>query len=574
MLASAQEPAPDVKTGSDSSKSGPVFTSGATLVPVKVVVRDKNGNSVANLDKSDFILRDNGKPQIVERFSLAKSEVLTTSVRAISEDAPSLVPRSEGAPIVIPTRFIAYIFDDVNTEIGDLMRARDAAIDQLKEAVDPSTRAAVFTVSGQTQLDFTGDADALARTIRGIRRWSADNGPSFDCPPLTYYWADRIVTANDQAALDAAALEFVECTEGVDPDPEVLAEQMERARPTVRAMAFTAIGQGQREAGLGLNIVQDVVRRMIVLPGERRIVYVSSGFFLDSSMRLNQKTLIENVVAAKVAISALDARGVYTVIDGQVLQGRGVTGIAAAQQNQWRMQMQREFAFLRANILAELANNTGGMFISNTNDYAGGFRKLTAAHEVTYMLAFTPANLKYDGKYHKLDVKLKRRPGLDTKNLDISSRAGYFAPKAGSRAEAAVMEELRDAVFAREETQDLPVDFHMRFSRPPGALEARVAITVKVDLENARFHREKDLNADVLTIVTAAFDPNGKFIKGLQHKINLRLRDETRETLAEQGGLDLTADLLLPPGAFLVRLVVRDSDGSTMTTRNGIVEIP
>lgn len=557
LPAGAQEPA-------NASKSGPEFSSEASLVPVKVVVRDKNGNAVPNLEQSDFVLRDNGKVQTIARFSLAQSVAVTTNVRATAEDAPSLLPRSDEPPIVIPTRFIAYIFDDVHTEFEDLARAREAAVGQLKEAIDPSTRAAVFTASGQTHLDFTGDVEALARTMRSVRRWSADTGPAFECPPLTYYWADRIINLNDPAAFNTAVEVYIACAQAGDADR--LGTDPERA---VRAMARMALSQGQRESGLGLNIVHDAIRRMLALPGERVVVLVSSGFFLDQTLRFNEQDLIREAVAAKVAVNALDARGVYTTMPGRI-----DAGALPAQQSLARDQMQREFAFVRANVLAELANNTGGMFVWNTNDYTGGFRKLTAAHEVTYMLAFAPKDLKYDGKYHKLDVKLRPRPGLDTKNLQVSSRAGYFAPKAGSRAEAVVMEELRDAIFAREETQDLPVDFNMRFSRPPDALQARVAIGVKVNLENARFRREKDLNTDVLTIVTAAFDPNGKFIKGLQHKINLRLRDETRETLAEQGGLDLTADLLLPPGTFLVRLVVRDSDGTTMTTRNGIVEIP
>lgn len=564
----AQEPARQT----DLSKSGPVFTSGANLVPVKVVVRDKRGNPVEDLDKSDFILRDNGKLQTITRFSLAKSEVLTTSVRATAAEGPELLSRSDEPAIVIPTRFIAYVFDDVHTDIGDLMRSRDAAISQLKETLDPSTRAAVFTVSGQVHLDFTSDIDAMTQTMRGIRRWSADTAPAFDCPPLNYYWANMIVNMSDLTAYDAAVLDFIECTEGLDDDEEEREQQIERSKPTVRSMAFTALSQGQRESSLGLNIIHDVIQRMLRLPGERRIVLVSSGFFLDQTLRFNEQNLIKEAVAAKVTISALDARGVYTVIPGQILESRRAT---SAQQSIMRDRMQREGAFVQANILVELAHGTGGMFVANTNDYTGSFRKLTASYEVTYMLAFAPSDLKYDGRYHKLDVKLRPRSGLDTKSLGVSSRAGYFEPKAGSRSEAAVLEELRDAIFAREETQDLPVvDFHMRFSRPPNVLEAHVEISLKVNLDNARFHREKDLNTDVLKVVTAAFDHNGNYIKGLQHEIRLRLRDETRDNLTKEGGLSVTAGLDLPPGTFLMRLVVRDSDGSTMTTRNGVVEIP
>ena len=40
------------------------------LVPVRVVVRDSNGNAIANLHREDFQLFEDGKPQIVSNFTV------------------------------------------------------------------------------------------------------------------------------------------------------------------------------------------------------------------------------------------------------------------------------------------------------------------------------------------------------------------------------------------------------------------------------------------------------------------------------------------------------------------------
>ena len=97
---------------------------------------------------------------------------------------------------------------------------------------------------------------------------------------------------------------------------------------------------------------------------------------------------------------------------------------------------------------------------------------------------------------------------------------------------------------------------------------------IKIGVDGLVLRKDKDRQTDILTIVTAVFDSNGLFVKGLQHKVDLKLREETRAKLIEQGGMTLKGEILVPSGNYLVRLVVRDGQGNTMATRNGIVEIP
>ena len=61
-------------------------------------------------------------------------------------------------------------------------------------------------------------------------------------------------------------------------------------------------------------------------------------------------------------------------------------------------------AAAEGDILATLANGTGGTFFHNNNDMDEGLRRLSEAPEDYYILGFTPQNLKTDGKFHTLKV--------------------------------------------------------------------------------------------------------------------------------------------------------------------------
>jgi len=550
----AQQAAPEIGT----TETAITFSTGVNLVPVKVVVRDKQGRAVGDLKQSDFILTDRGKEQTVSRYSLERTEPIETQVIAERVDEagrPILQPRSN-RPAVIPERFIAYIFDDVHTDISDLIRSREAAVKQLGEVLDPSTRVAVYTTSGQTQLDFTDDLEAVGAKIRSIRRWSADQAES-DCPPLNYFWANLILN-NDTEAFNAAVENLLACGGSIPLDA---------ARQLVRSMSIAKLAQGQRESRMGLSIVQDVVGRMTAMPGTRSIVYVSSGFILDQTLRFDQQRVFDAAIKAKVVVNTLDARGLYTSMPSMSM------GSPSPLLTRFNQRMQKDLAFATTNVMGEFANATGGTFVWNSNAYDEGFRRVAATPEFIHVLGFSPSALKNDGSFHELKIKLRERPGLNPKNLEVFARSGYYAPSAAANAEETAKEEIRDAVFAREELVDLPVELSLQYFKS-SPLEAHLTVLAKVNLDGVQFRKKEDRNTDILTVVSVVFDRNGNFVKGVQRVLDMKLRDETLDKLLDQGGISVRSTLDLPPGNYLVRLVVRDAEGKAMAMRNGSVEIP
>ena len=98
-------------------------------------------------------------------------------------------------------------FDDLHLSFGDLAQTRVAAKRVLKESFEPGTRAAIYTTSGHTQLDFTEDRDKLDTTLDEIKPWPTipAGATSTDCPDISYFQADRMINASDAQAMAGGA---------------------------------------------------------------------------------------------------------------------------------------------------------------------------------------------------------------------------------------------------------------------------------------------------------------------------------------------------------------------------------
>ena len=77
------------------------------------------------------------------------------------------------------------------------------------QALEPGARAAIFTTSGRTTLDFTDDRDVLHKTLLRIRPAPSIARGIADCPDIEYYQADLIVNKNDPQALQVGEAEYV-----------------------------------------------------------------------------------------------------------------------------------------------------------------------------------------------------------------------------------------------------------------------------------------------------------------------------------------------------------------------------
>ena len=556
---STPPPPPASQNEEVSSHETPTtFKVRVNLVLVRVVVRDSRGKLISDLKKEDFQLYDNRKLQTISSFSVETPERRTASAAAspAAAGSSSSADAAGGKAVVLPQRFVSMVFDDVHLSFEDAVFVRDSAT-RFFGALAASDRVSLNTTSGQLTHEFTDDHEKLARALLGIVPRSLANQGFHDCPDVSYYQADLIINKSDQQAFAVATEEALQCA--FNGDTRMIAA----AQGLAQSAAARMVAQGDNQTQYAYRHLEDIVRRLANMPGQRVLVLVSPGF-IPSTLQSEASEMVDRATRANIVINTIDARGLYTPdVGGDIADPPNDTARTAGFKSSYRMAAQ----FAQQDVLAQLADGTGGKFFHNRNDVDEAMREAGAAPAISYLLGFSPQNLKIDGRFHTLKVALTSK-----EKFEIQARRGYFAPKSLTDPAEATKLEMQEALFSQEEIRDLPVELQTQFFKKDEA-QARLAVLTRFDVKGIHFRKVQGRNNDQLTIVTAIFDENGNFVTGLSKIVEMNLLDTTYSRLS-RSGFTVKTSFDVKPGTYLVRLVVRDAVGAQMAARNGAVVIP
>jgi VWFA-related protein len=530
------------------------------LVLVRVVVRDDKGKIVPNLRKEDFQLLDNRKPQIITTFNAETPESQALKAApTISTEAgdPVSVEAASALAKKLPQRFVTLFFDDVHMSMEDTVFVRNAAT-KVFGALAPSDRVAMDTSSGQFKQPFTADRETLGQSLLSIIPHPTSGTAGFhDCPEVSYYQADLIENKRDSQALAIATEDAVACAFNGDETKAAM------AAPMAESSARRALTGGDQETEYAYRHIEEAIRQLSGMPGQRIMVFVSPGF-IPSTLWSETSELIDRSTRVGIVINTIDARGVYTPdLMGDIASPSVSSNKTLSFKASFRVQAQ----LAQDQVLEQLAYGTGGTFFHNRNDIDEGLRRAVAAPELSYLLGFSPQNMKYDGRQHSIKVTLTGK-----QKYAIQARNSYYAPKSIPDPAEAAKQEIREAVFSQEEMHDVPVDLQTQFFKTD-AYTAKLSVLSHFDVKGIKFRKLEGRNHDSLVIATAIFDDNGNFVAGGEKTVDMKLLDTTYDRLS-RSGLTMKSSFDVKPGSYMVRLVVRDGDGAQMAARNGAVVIP
>ena len=536
----------------------------SNLVVLRVVVRDAQNKPVENLKKEDFKVFDRGKQQSITQFFPEIPAAQTTSpASTVALGKPSIAV----APVsAMPQRFVALYFDDVNMSDADVMHARDAADRYLATNLHPTDRVGIFT-SGGSLSDFTGDPKQIHDALLKLHVAPVALG-THECPDLSDYQAEQIIEFDDekidawQIAIDQA-LRDQRCS-------QVPRDQPGEPQRYIAVLARNVMEQAQLQARADLQELDKVVNYVSRMPGQRAVVLVSPGF-LSRSEQSQLDQVIDHGLRAQVVISSLDPRGLTNPLpESSVARDYMPVFLTSAVH---RLDSDRESA--ARDVLEEVAQGTGGEFLHNTNDLQTGFGVL--AGSPGYYLAFAPADMKLDGKFHDLKVELVEKHA----GFSVQARRGYFAARseaeaiAGQRVtsdpDAQAKEQIREAVFSRSEVQQLPVTMDVKVFAT-NTENRELALSAHLDTKSLHLRKDGQRNLNNVTFVFAVFDQKDNLLEVQRGQAKLDTPDAELQPVLN-AGLKMDSTFDLKPGIYRIREVVTDSEEHQMTALSRNVDV-
>lgn len=536
----------------------------STVVDMTVVVRDGKGQLVTGLKKEDFELYDQGKKQNISAFTMELAHPPATKVPEHVE-AAALPP---APPPPAPPRYLGFYFDDENMSTADLAFTRKAAEGFINKNMEETDRAGVFTSSTTVTQQFTSNKQQILATLAKLvsHQRSATFG-STACPKITPYEAYQITKFFDTHSdvFDMALAQAVQCN-CIASDASCPVQQ---AR-LVQTQAATVLSLSEQFAQDSLGTLGDVIRYMGRMPGRRMLIMASSGFFSRTDkVQHSQDKMIDSALKAGIVINTLDAKGLAADwVGGDPADGAPtvLTGGSGGAFNALQDEILSDEREVSSDSMSVLASSTGGKFFHNSNDLGGGLVEIAALPEVTYALSFYPDDLRENGVYHSLKVKVQGRS-----DVSISTRPGYFAQSHERNSPSAKFQKLNKEVMAADSITEVGIDV----TTQSGTIvtgESALKVVTHVNGKSLVFRKENDLRTERLIFISAFFDMQGHYLGGNETVMDMNLKNASYAQISKNG-VDAHTTLQAPPGTYRLREVVQDVVGGRLGASSRTVEI-
>jgi VWFA-related protein len=451
-------------------------------------------------------------------------------------------------------------FDDKNMPEPDILYARKAAESFIRNNMEDTDRAAIFTSSATVTQQFTSNKqqllDSLSKLLSHLRR------PTFGgCPNITPYQAYQMSLFRYEhgEAFDLAMAEALACN---------ACQSSEDCARFVSMKAETVLSLSEIFAQDSLGVLGDVIRYLGKMPGRRTLIMASSGFFSDSRpVQLAQDKMIDGALHSGIVINTLDAKGLAADwLGGDPADGPPVVLVSNPGLMAYSDELASDERSVSNDSLAALAEGTGGKFFHNSNDLVGGLRQIAELPEVAYVLGFSPDEVKDNGALHSLKVRI---PGQH--DINITARPSYFAPTKEQAAPASKFQKLNKEVMSSDTVTELAT----HVSTESGKLatgEAALRVIAHVEGHSLFFKKVEKRHNERVIFITALFDMQGHYLAGTEGVMDLTLKDATRAQISKDG-VSANATLQAPPGSYRLREVMQEVVGGRIAASNRDVEI-
>ena len=535
------------------------FPAQVEQVTVDVVVTDKKGAPVAGLKKEELEVYENGVPQTIVSFD---------AIEVAAAPAAKPVPRPKVSSNTSqerrrPGRTFVIFFDDIHLAPFTAQRAKAAVADFLRTQVREGDRVTLVAAGGGTWWTARMEA-GRDELIDLVKRLQGRAVPDTGRDRISEYEAMRIHVFRDetimnrvQRRLEASGQMTATQQSQHVTGPRAVEDPLVTGRA---AEVYFAVAARNR---ITLEALERSLQALVDIQGRKSLVLVSDGFIYDPQADLF-KRLVDASRRANTAIYFVNSRG----LEGLPL---ALTAEFSAPLPPEDIGSAFAESFEATEGSESLAADSGGFTVRNTNDLAGGFRRIADETRVYYLVGYNPTNTARDGTFRKIQVKVRAGKGIQ-----IRARKGYYAPPAQETARSPKPGDpvFQHALDSPYEVDDIPLRM-THFLREEASLlgRAHVLVAAEVDIRSLAFVEEEGRSMGALQFLMVATNrETGEFFR-YDQKVDLKLPPDTREHI-NRTWLPIVREFELVSGRYQAKIVVRDKATGRMGTVVHEFEVP
>ncbi len=561
-------------------------------VRLDIVVKDKKGRPVKDLTAADFVVLEDGVNQKIESFRFVTRGTARDAAGTRSPDQKESNPEPPATTTTLPNRtspgITALVFDRLSAEARSLAKKAGEAYAQEGMAAGDYTGVFRIDQSLTTLQPFTDNTELVKTAIDSATGAVASGYAS--SAQRTRDIAERSSALDQQ--LDSGQAAASSAGAGGDGGGASAAGQAIGAAAQEQALLqmesrilqqFEALERDQQGFAT-INGLLAVIGPMRNLPGRKTIIFFSEGLKLPPSVQTKFPSVISAANRANVSIYTIDAAGLRTE-SGAAESARELNSLAAQRLQQqgrgtdrlgsgpYMKALERNEELLRFDPrsgLGQLADQTGGFLIHDTNDLTNGLRRINDDMHGYYLVTYVPKNEDYNGKFRQISVKLGRP------NLDVQTRKGYYAVE--SMGHFTVLDYEAPAIAAARTINQNSKPFRFfgsALSFPAPNRPGLSLLLAEAPLSAFSFKQgdnDQTYKTD-FSIVALVRDQTQQVVQKLsQHyPLNGPLGNLPN---VKKGDVLFYREVQLPPGNYFVELIAYDGPTGKVSVQKTNVEIP
>ena len=505
-----------------SHKSQPSYGVKVNSVVINATVTDKAGNPVTDLTANDFKLYDDGKPQKIQTFALESFGPPETEETKETKAAGATSKHGATEQNAVRPRLISIVIDDLtmDTALGvntylDFPRMIDAVKKFINNDVGPMDQVAILSGSRRVQFPFLNDKQRLLEEVSAVLPKLNPDTTQEPCDLITdleafqisgslginqspyfrqlaYHCWDEL--SSGKSYHDEVSGAVTSVTTG-DNDPAMAINVDPRTEEFLRASALRTNGDSEfRTRNLLYTILQNI-RTLKHFEGTRMVVFFSDGFISQrgTPAAYQLQELIDMALRSGIVLNTVSTRS-----------------LVAEMSAPWIDVMRQDNIRAQHSPLAQMAEETGGVFSQGNNMYKP-LQTIASRKSSYYILTYAMPPHKSAGSYNKIKLEVTR-PGLE-----LSYRKGYYTPKEELTVQSGKKEDIMDALSAPGNMNEIPMTLSYNYSQGDESTYA-VSFITNVNIRSLQFPQEDDRRKNQISLVLAAFDENNHYISGLRRR--------------------------------------------------------